>query len=94
MASLRSVRGGRENRAEPPEAEVARPLGELGVADPLRRDEDDYVEDGRADGEDAPQDGHGARVSVRQAANSYRSRFIKDPFHRPAQILFRRPLRS
>ena len=41
-------------------------LGELRVADPLRRDEDDDVEDGRADGEHAPQDGDRARVSARE----------------------------
>jgi hypothetical protein len=29
----------------------------------VRRNEDDNVEDGRADGEHAPQDGDGARVS-------------------------------
>ena len=43
---------------------MAGPLGQLRVADPLRRDEDDDVEDGRADGEDAPQDGDRARVSA------------------------------
>ena len=41
-------------------------LGELGVADPLRRDEDDDVEDGRAHREDAPQDGDRPRVSERE----------------------------
>ena len=42
-------------------------LGELGVADPLRRDEDDDVEDGRAYREDAPKDGYRPRVSERES---------------------------
>ena len=49
---------------------MAGSLGELCVADPLRRDEDDDVEDGGAHREDAPQDGDRARVSARDLIDS------------------------
>ena len=41
-------------------------LGQLCVADPLRRDEHDDVEDRRAHSEDAPKDGDRPRVSARE----------------------------
>ena len=58
----------RQDGAKAPESEVSGALGGLGVPDPLLLQEDDDVEDGRAEGEDSPDDGH--RLGVAEVLGS------------------------
>lgn len=57
------LRGERVPNAVVEEAEVAGLWGADAVSDPVRLDEDHHGNDGESDGEDRPQDAHGARVT-------------------------------